>query len=70
MNLSDPINLIIAVVYYIFAGVLTFFSIFAVYIFIRYGKSILLAFCVSVFYVFIFLIILNNSYQTLQTLLQ
>jgi 4-amino-4-deoxy-L-arabinose transferase-like glycosyltransferase len=70
MNLSDPTNLLIAGTYYVITGFLIFFSIFGVYILIRYGKSSLLAFSVSVFYVFIFLVILSGSYQTLQALLQ
>jgi hypothetical protein len=70
MNLSDPANLLIAGIYYIIAGILTLFSIFGVYVLIRYGKSTLLAFSVSVFYSFIFLAILGSSYATLQTILQ
>ena len=70
MNLSDPSNLIIAAIYYIAAGILSIFSIFGVYLLIRYGKSTLLAFSVCVFYIFIYLSILGSSYAALQALLQ
>jgi len=70
MNLSDPANLLIASIYYVLTGIMSFFSIFAVYILMRYGRSTLLAFSVSVFYIFIFLSVLGTSHQALQTLLQ
>ncbi len=69
MNLSNPNNLIIAGVYYLLAAIMTFFSAFGVYILIRYGKSTLLAFIVSLFYIFFYFILLSASYQTLQNLL-
>ena len=67
MNLSNPTNLLIAGIYYILAGLITFFSIFGVYILIRYGKSTPLALTIAILYGFIFLQILNQSYQTLQS---
>jgi len=70
MNLSDPANLLIAGIYYVIVGIMSFFSIFAVYILMRYGRSTLLAFAFSIFYIFIFVSLLGNSYQALQTLLQ
>lgn len=70
MNLSNPTNLLIAGVYYILVAVLSFFSIFGVYILIRYGKSTPLAFTVAIVYSFIFLKILAESYQSLNSLLQ
>jgi len=69
MNLSNPVNLLIAALYFLLAGILTFFSAFGVYILMRYGKSTPFAFGVSLFYAFIFLQILATSYQTLQGLL-
>ena len=69
MNLSNPANLIIACIYYVLAGVLTFFSIFGIYILIRYGKSTPFTLTVALLYGFIFLQILNQSYQTLQSVL-
>lgn len=66
----DPTNLLIAGIYYVLAGLLTLFSVFGVYILIRYGKSTLLVFSVSVFYIFIYLSILSVSYQAMQALIQ
>ena len=70
MTPTDPSLLLIAGVYYVIVGILTIFSIFGVYILIRYGKSTLFAFGVSVFYIFIFLSILATSYSALQAILQ
>jgi len=69
MDLSNPGNLIIAGVYFILVFFLSLFSVFGVYILIRYGKSVPLALAVSVVYAVFFLKILNDSYQTLHTLL-
>jgi hypothetical protein len=69
MNLSNPNNLLIAGVYYVLVAVLTFFSIFGVYILIRYGKSRPLALSIALVYGFFFLKILVESYGTLQVLL-
>ncbi len=69
MNLSNSTNLLIASIYYILVGLLALFSVFGVYILIRYGKSIPLAVTASVIYAFLFLTILAQSYQTLRGLL-
>jgi hypothetical protein len=69
LNISNPTNLLIAGLYLVLVGILSFFSIFGVYILMRYGKSTPIAFAVSLFYAFVFLQILNSSYQTLQKLL-
>ena len=68
MDLSNPANLLIAGVYYLITGVLVLFSAFAVYILMRYGKSVLLSLAVSLFYGFFFLTILASSYHTLNNL--
>jgi len=69
MDLSNPTNLLIASIYYVLTGLLAFFSLFAVYILIRYGKSVPLAFALAIVYSFFFLTILLQSYQTLHSLL-
>ena len=69
MNTSNPANLLIAALYYILVGLLSLFSIFGVYILVRYGKSTPFAIVVSIVYMFFFLQILSQSYQTLQGLL-
>lgn len=68
MDLSNPANLIIAVIYYAFTGVLALFSLFGIYVLMRYGKSTLLALVISLFFCLFFLTILANSYQSLQSL--
>lgn len=68
MDLSNPTSLLIAGAYYLITGILTFFSLFGVYILMRYGKSTLLALFVSLFYSLFFLTILAHSYQALQSL--
>jgi len=69
MNLSNPTNLLIAGLYYVLVGLVTLFSLFGVYILIRYGRSLPLAFAVSVVYALFFLKILAETYQTLHILL-
>ena len=69
MNLSNPNNLLIAGVYFTLAAILSFFSIFGVYILIRYGRSRPLALAISIVYGFFFIKILIDSYSTLRTLL-
>lgn len=69
MDLSSPINLIIASIYYIIVGLISLFSLFGVYILIRYGRSILLAVTVSAIYALFFLKILAETYATLHILL-
>lgn len=69
MNLSNPANLLIAGIYFVAIGILCFFSLFGVYILIRYGKSTPLALTICLVYSFIFLKILAESYQTLNLIL-
>ena len=69
MNLSNPTNLIIAGLYLVLVGFLAFFSIFGVFILVRYGKSVPFCLVVSLLFAFVFLQILNQSFQTLKTLL-
>ena len=69
MNLSNPANLLIAGIYYVIVAGLSFFSLFGVYILIRYGKSTPLSLTIAVVYSFFFLKILAESYQSLGTIL-
>ena len=69
MNLSNPTNLLIAGLYLVLVGILAFFSVFGIFILMRYGKSTPFALGASLLYGFIFLQIINQSYQTLQVLL-
>jgi hypothetical protein len=69
MNLSSPINLIIAGFYFLIVGVITLFSLFGVYILIRYGKSYIFSVAVGVLYSFFFLTLLFQSYNLLTLIL-
>ena len=69
MPFSNPVNLLIAGIYYALVGIIAFFSIFAVYVLLRYGRSRAFTFTVSVVYSLIFLAALQQSYTMLQTVL-
>ena len=69
MNLSSPQNLLIASIYFVLIGLLTLFSLFGVYILIRYGRSAPLAVAIAVVYALFFIKILSETYSTLQGLL-
>lgn len=69
MDTTSPANLLIAGIYYVLAGVLTFFSIFGVYILIRYGKSKTTSLAIAVIYSIIYLKILAESYGTLRAII-
>jgi hypothetical protein len=66
---STPQNLLISGIYYIIVGIMAFFSLFGVYILIRYGKSVIFAFALAILYAVFFLQIFAESYATLHTLL-
>jgi hypothetical protein len=69
MNLSNPANLLIAGIYYVLVAGLSFFSLFGVYILVRYGRSTPLAVTIALVYSFFFLKILLESYQSLSFVL-
>ncbi len=68
MDTSNPTNILIASLYYLFTVVIAFFSIFSVYVLLRYGKSWTLSLTLSITYSVLFLIMLQLSYRTLQSL--
>jgi hypothetical protein len=68
VDYSNPVNLIIAAFYYIIVAVLTFFSIFAVYILNRYGRTRTITLTVSAIYIIFYLQVLAQSYRTLQNI--
>lgn len=69
MDSSNASNLLISGIYYIFVGLMAFFSLFGVYILIRYGKSIIFSLVLAIVYSIFFLQILAASHATLQSLL-
>lgn len=66
---SPVANLLIAGIYYIVVGILTFFSIFGVYVLIRYGEKRVLSLLVVLAYSFFFLSMLAQSYASLQNII-
>lgn len=70
MDLSSPTNLLIAGVYFFIIVVISFFSIFGVYVLVRYAQSRMLAIGVSLLYGFFYLTILSASYGSLQQILK
>ncbi len=69
MNLSNPINLIIASIYFVVVGIMVFFSIFCVYVLVRYGEKRSLSLVVTLLFCMFFLSILAQSYSTLQSII-
>jgi putative flippase GtrA len=69
MTPSTPANLLISGIYYVVVGIMGFFSLFGVYILLRYGKSVLFSSALAILYAIFFLQILAESYSTLHTLL-
>jgi hypothetical protein len=68
MNPANPINIIIAAIYYITVVVLALLSIFSVYVLMRYGRNRLLGSIVCVFYALFFLTLLQQSHLALMAL--
>lgn len=68
MDTSNPLNIILAIFYYALVGGLSFFSIFSVYVLVRYAKNQALGLGVAVVYIFFFLTILSRSYSIFQSI--
>ena len=64
----SPANLLIAGIYYLLAGLITFFSAFGVYILLRYGENRLFSLVLGLVYSVLFLAVLQNSFQALTTI--
>lgn len=62
-------SLLISGIYYVLVGIMTFFSIFGVYVLIRYGQNRSLALLVSLLFTFFFLSSLIQSYSTLSLII-
>jgi fatty acid desaturase len=68
MDFASITKLIIATIYYIIVGALAFFSAFAVYILLRYGRNLPVTVLVSVVYVIFFMTALASSYSALRAI--
>ena len=66
MDLSNPANLIITGIYYVITGFLILFSVFGIYILVRYGQNRIISLAISLLYAIFFLTILSQSFYTLQ----
>lgn len=66
---STPANLLISGIYYVVVGLISFLSLFGVYILLRYGKSVIFSLALAILYAIFFLQILAETYTTLHTLI-
>jgi drug/metabolite transporter superfamily protein YnfA len=66
MDFNQIILLTAQVIYYILAGFFLFFSLFTVYILLRYGKSRLVSGLIALSYTVFFLTLLILSFAALQ----
>ncbi len=64
----DPLTEIIKVIYYLAVAVLVFFSVFGVYVLLRYGRDRFASLIAAIFYSLFFLILLQQSYSALLAL--
>ena len=70
MSFNQSLILIIAGLYYIIAGIFLLFSLFTVYIFIRYGRSKTITLSTSIVYALFFISVLSVSLATLQSVMR
>jgi hypothetical protein len=63
VDFSNPLNIILAVFYFAIILGLSFFSIFGIYILVRYAQSRVVALVVAGLYIFFYLTILAKSYS-------
>ena len=68
MNTSDPFRLIVSGIYYLAVAILVFFSIFSIYVLLRYGRNRTAGLVICVVYAAFFLTILEQSYRILLSL--
>lgn len=66
MDFPQIINYITSGVFYLVTAILAFLGAFCSYIFIRYGRSPVIAVIVSILFAFMFLIITGNALRLLQ----
>ncbi len=65
MDLAQIIFYLVSGIFYIVTAILAFLGAFTIYIFIRYGRSPIVAIIVSVMFAVMFLIISGNAVQLL-----
>lgn len=67
MELTQIIQYLSAGIFYLTTAILAFLGAFTVYIYIRYGRSPIIAVIVSILFALMFLIISGNALSMLQT---
>ena len=67
--MNNSTNLVVEGIYYILTALMALFSVFGIYILVRYGRTLAFALALGIIYGLFFLIILSQSYQTLKLLL-
>lgn len=70
MTFNQTLILIIAGLYYVIAGIFLLFSLFTVYIFLRYGRTRSITLTTSIIYALFFISILSVSLATLQSVIR
>jgi hypothetical protein len=70
MTFNQTLILIIAGLYYVIAGIFLLFSLFTVYIFLRYGRTRTITLATSIIYALFFISILSVSLATLQSVIR
>jgi hypothetical protein len=68
MEFNQSITLLIAGLYYVVAGFFLFFSLFTVYVLLRYGRSRTISLVTATVYSVFFLSVLSLSLASLQAL--
>lgn len=66
MDLSNTAKLIISGIYYILMGILGLFSIFGVYILLRYGRSLAITGLISILFSIFFITAFLASFASLK----
>lgn len=68
MDITTTSKLLISGIYYVIMGILALFSIFGVYVLLRYGKSTPLTGLVSIIYAIFFITAFLASFATLHAI--
>jgi putative flippase GtrA len=68
MELNQIISYVATGIFYLATGILGFLGAFCIYIYIRYGRSPIIAVIVSILFAFMFLTISGNALRLLQNI--
>jgi hypothetical protein len=65
MDSATIIHYVVSVIYYVLVIIMAILSAFGIYVFIRYGKTVMLTMIVSLAYIVLFIALLAGSYRLL-----